>query len=566
MDINEKYDGQLKELQLILQGLISHWEMEIVEFKEAGNDFDKNKIGQYFSAISNEANLKDMQYGWLVFGVRNKDHAIVGSNYRDKKGLDTLKHEIANDTNGNISFMEIYEFSIFADGQDRRVIMFQIPAAVTAVPTSWKGHFYGRYGESLGPLSTEELERIRSQVKKDWSKQFLNGATLDMLDSEAIAMAREKYKLKMNRPHITEEVDAMSDEQFLTKLKLVNNGRITNTAMLLLGNEDYDYLFNAVPEASWRVIGADDMIRDYEIFKIPFITLNDRILAKIRNLTYRYMPNRKSLFPNEIKQYDLWLLRELLNNCIAHSQYTIGGRIYLNEYDDNILITNPGTFLPGSVETVLQPSYTPPLYRNQLLAETMVKFNMIDTQAMGMRRVFKIMQQRYFPMPDYDFSITQQVNVRVYGKVLDENYTRLLFDRQDLDIMDIYFIDRIQKHLDVPVKILDRFRKSHFVTGRKPNVIISSEIATVLDKKEEYIKHKAFDDKYYKDLILEYLKEYKKAKRCDIRRLLWDKLSDILSDTQKERKIKTLLEKLKKEGLILYKTNNKKLACWVLNR
>ena len=560
----EKYKGQIQDLVLTLQSLIVHWETEIVEFKEASNDFDKNKIGQYFSAISNEANLKDMQYGWLVFGVRNKDHVIVGSDYRNSKGLETLKQEIADDTNGNISFMEIYELSVPVDGQDKRVVMFQIPAAVTAMPTSWKGHFYGRYGESLGPLSTEELERIRSQVKKDWSKQYLNGATLDMLDSKAIAMAREKYKLKMNRPHITDEVDVMTDEQFLTKLKLVNNGRITNTAMLLLGNEDYDYLFTPVPEASWRVIATDEMIRDYEIFKIPFITLNDRILAKIRNLTYRYMPDRNSLFPLEVKQYDLWLLRELLNNCIAHSQYTIGGRIYLNEYDDNILITNPGTFLPGSVEAVLQPSYTPPLYRNQLLAETMVKFNMIDTQAMGMRRVFKIMQQRYFPMPDYDFSIKQQVNVRVYGKVLDENYTRLLFDRQDLDIMDIYFIDRVQKHQDIPTRILERFRRSNFVVGRKPNVFISSEIAKTLDRKQEYIKHKAFDDKYYKDLILEYLKEFKKAKRRDIRRLLWDKLSDILTDTQKERKIRTLVESLKKSGKIYRNSLREKEATWFL--
>ena len=73
------------ELLIVLNHLVKHWEYEVVEFKEAGNDYDKNKIGQYFSAISNEANLKSLQYGWLIFGVRNKDKAIVGSNYRDEK-------------------------------------------------------------------------------------------------------------------------------------------------------------------------------------------------------------------------------------------------------------------------------------------------------------------------------------------------------------------------------------------------------------------------------------------------------------------------------------------------
>jgi len=58
-EINE----QDAELLQILHDLIIHWEDEVVEFKEANNDYDKNKIGQYFSAINNEANLKGLQFG-----------------------------------------------------------------------------------------------------------------------------------------------------------------------------------------------------------------------------------------------------------------------------------------------------------------------------------------------------------------------------------------------------------------------------------------------------------------------------------------------------------------------
>ena len=150
----------------------------------------------------------------------------------------------------------------------------------------------------------------------------------------------------------------------------------------------------SVPEASWRLYNSKNDIQDYEIFKIPFITLSDRIFVKIRNLTYRYMPNQLTLFPTETKQYDMWLLRELMNNCLAHSDYTIGGRIYLNEFEDRLILSNPGSFLPGSIEPVLKPSYNPPYYRNQLLAEAMVKFNLIDTQTMGIRRAFRIQQEK----------------------------------------------------------------------------------------------------------------------------------------------------------------------------
>ena len=123
------------ELLQTLSGLISNWESEVVEFKEANNDYDKDKIGRYFSAISNEANLKGFQFGWLVFGVRNKDKAIVGSDYRDSKGLETLKQEIAAATTGGISFIEIYEVYPEVDGEKKRVVMFQIPAAATTGPS-----------------------------------------------------------------------------------------------------------------------------------------------------------------------------------------------------------------------------------------------------------------------------------------------------------------------------------------------------------------------------------------------------------------------------------------------
>lgn len=246
-------DSQSDSAELLhtLEELIEKWETEVVEFKEPNNDYDKDKIGKYFSAISNEANLKGLQHGWLVFGVRNKDKYIVGTNYRNTKGLDTLKHEISLGTTGGISFIDIYEVFPIIDGEKRRVIMFQIPAASAAIPTGWNNHFYGRNGESLGALSVEELDRIRGQEKKDWSKQTIADATIDHLDKNAIALARQKYKEKMNKPHISAEIDAMDDITFLTKLKLIINGKLTNAAMLLLGNEDYDYLFPSPPEASW---------------------------------------------------------------------------------------------------------------------------------------------------------------------------------------------------------------------------------------------------------------------------------------------------------------------------
>ena len=554
------------DIYVTLERLIDNWENEVVEFKEANNDYDKDKIGKYFSAISNEANLKGLQFGWLVFGVRNKDKKITGSNYRESHGLETLKQEIANNTTGGISFVEIYEAYPIVGNEKKRVVMFQIPAAATAIPTGWNDHYYGRNGESLGALSIEEQDRIRGQEKKDWSKQIVPNATIDCLDKTAITVAREKYKEKMNRPHITEEVDKMTDEEFLIKTKLIINGKITNAALLLLGNEDYDYLFNTPPEASWRLYDSKDDVKDYEIFKIPFITLSDRIFNKIRNLTYRYMPNQLTLFPLETKQYDMWLLRELMNNCIAHSDYTLGGRIYLNESEDCVMLTNPGTFLPGSIETALQKNYNPPFYRNQLLAETMVKFNMIDTQSMGIRKVFRIQQEKFFPLPEYELATANQVGVTVYGKLIDENYSRVLHDNPDFDIETAYLIDCVQKHKPISNDALKYLRKLGVVEGKKPNIYISAKVAESIDDKAQYIKNKGFDDEAYRKWIIKYLETYKKAKKQDFIDLLWDKLPDSLDEKQKEDKIRNLLQKLKQEGIISTDSKNRRLANWILNK
>ena len=564
MDIKEYKTNKEAEMTQVLYSLIDNWEDEIIEFKEAENNYKQNEIGQYFSAISNEANLHGLQYGWLIFGVRNKGRKIVGSGYRNTQGLNTLKNEISANTTGGISFIDIFEVYPEVEGEKKRVIMFQIPAAITAVPTAWKNIEYGREGESLVPLSAEKRDRIRRQTNLDWSKQFVPNVTINDLDKHAIQIAREKYKEKMADVLISEEVDSMSDEAFLERRKLVINGNVTNAAFLLLGNPDFDYKFQNVPEASWRVYDSRDSVKDYKIFKIPFITLSDRILSNIRNLTYRFMPNQLTLFPMETKQYDPWVLRELLNNCIAHTDYSRGGRIYIHEFEDKLILSNPGSFIPGSIEPILKPSYTSPFYRNQLLAEAMMMFKMIDTETTGIRKVFRIQKEKFFPLPDYDLSSKEKVEVCVYGKEINEKFKYLLFENENLDLTTVYLLDQVQKGKRISKEAAAHLRKYHLVEGRVTNLYLAAPLAKTPEEKTQYIKNKAFDDQYYRDLIIKYLQQYGKAKKSDIRELLWDKLPDTLSDSQKNGRINTILTYMRRKNIIKTDSDNHQLSNWIL--
>lgn len=566
----EKEDGKAEYYEL-LQELMERWEHEIVEFKSATGGYSEDKIGQYFSAISNEANLAGKQYGWFVLGVsETKVKHPVGTAFKNGPMtlLERFKYTISQNVTDAMTFLDIIELYPIVDGEPKRVLMFKIPAAIAGMPTEWKTRCYARNGESLIPLQQYKIDAIRNQERRDWSKLILGGATIENLDREAIAFAREKYKERRNQPHITEEIDSLSDEEFLTKIKLMRNGQVTNAAMILLGNAEFDYLFANAPTIMWRLYGADGEMKDYTIFRIPFINVVDQVSAKIRNLTYRYMPNQLSLFPKETQQYDTWLLRELLNNCIAHSNYQLGGRIYINECEESINITNPGDFLPQTIETVLQTTYSPPFYRNQLLTDSMVNFHMIETAASGIKRVYRIQKKKYFPMPDYNFSTANQVSVTVYGKVMNEQYTYILYEHPEMDLETVYLLDQVQKGngKNLSKEAVAYLRKHHLVEGRANHLYLSAEVAKSVDDEAQYIRNRAFDDKYYQDMILDYLKQFGKGQKRDFRKLLIDKFPDVLTEEQKERKILTLLSALKRQNKIDTDSGSPRTCHWVLKK
>jgi ATP-dependent DNA helicase RecG len=532
-------------------------ETEWVEFKEAKNNYDFDDLGKYFSALNNEANLKGEPWAWLVFGIKDKPKTIVGSNYRPtRKHLDSLKKEIANLTNNRLTFEEIHEV-IRPEG---RVVMFQIPSALRGVPTAWKGHYYGRDNEALVPLSIHEFEQIRKQATfEDWSAQICEGATLNDLDPNAIAFARQEYKKK--HPNLATEVDGWDDATFLNKAKVYIDGRITRTAIILLGkNEAEHFIAPGIARISWVLKDEKGVEKDYQHFGPPLILAVDQVFAKIRNLTYRYLPDA-SLFPTEITQYDPWVIRETLHNCIAHQDYPQGGKINVVEMPDALLFTNVGDFLPGSVEEVIRRDAPPEVYPNRFLAEAMVNLNMIDTIGSGIKRMFTTQRQRYFPMPDYDLSEPHRVKVRIIGRVIDENYTRMLKARPDLDLSDVIALDKVQKGKPISEDEFRSLKAKKLIEGRRPNLIVSAAVAAATDTKAEYIKKRAFDKGHYKAMVIAYLKQFGEAKREDIDELLLDKLSDALSNDQKANFITNLLQEMRKDGTIRTE-GSKRWAVW----
>lgn len=536
----------IEQLNIVLDNLCSlSAENEIVEFKEAKNTYDFSKLGKYFSALSNEANLKGKAFAWLVFGVEDKKHNIVGTKFRlQRKDLDSLKGEIAKKTTNGISFIEIYEL-VKPNG---RVLMFQIPAAPKGIPIAFDGHYYARDGEELAPLNIEKIERIRGQIiKDDWSSAIIPDATIEDLDEDAIALARKNYKNKF--PEKAAEVDDWNAITFLNKAKVTIKGKITRTALILLGKDEAEHFLNpAEVKIRWKLIDNSGADVDYDIFNIPMILSVEKVFSKIRNIKYRYM-QEGTIFPTEVAKYEPFSIREAINNCIAHQDYTKNARINVIEMDDQLIFTNQGNFIPGTVEKVVIEDAPEEYYRNRFLATAMFNLKMVDTAGGGIKKIFNFQRARFFPMPDYDLS-DEKVKVSISGKILDMEYARLLAKNNELTLEEIIMLDKVQKKKELTQFEEKLLKNKKLIEGRKPNYFIGLKVAQKTNQKAAYSKNKGFDKTYYLDLIVKAIKEHKELNRKEVDELLWSKLPDWMSDTQKKTKVNHLLSELRRNNLI----------------
>lgn len=533
-------------------------ETEWVEFKTAATSFSVDNLGKYFSALSNEANLKHQEDGWLVFGV-NDVKSIVGTSYRkDRKSLDKLKGEIAEHTTSRIGFIEIHEL-ILPNG---RVLMFQIPKARRGVPTEWKGFCYGREGDSTIPLSEEKRDRIRNQVvQEDWSSVIVPGATISDLDTQAIQKARENYKLKFSNR--AAEVDSWNDTTFLNKAKITIQGKITRTAIILLGNEESEHFVNPADiKIRWVLKDSRGNELDWTVESCPFLLAVEQIYSRIRNLKYRYL-KQDTLFPDEVDRYEPFIIREAINNCIAHQDYSLGGRINVIEGEDYLIFTNLGNFIPGSVEKVIRDDAPEENYRNKFLVTAMVNLNMVDTIGSGIRKMFNFQRLRFFPLPEYDLS-NSRVKVTVIGKVLDMDFASVLARDSDLSLEEIMMLDKVQKKKPLLASEIKHLRTKNLIEGKKPNYFISAKVAQRTGQKANYTKARAFDKSKYFELIVNCIKQHGFAERKDIDELLWDLLPAWMGHTQKKTKINHLLTELSTKDNRIVNTGSYAKSKWRL--
>lgn len=503
----------------------------------------------YCSAFSN------MEGGHLVMGV--KDGSLDTTGIQDFGGYtpDSLKARLVNECI-NLPSEGLYVTELEASDTHKIVWILTIPKHLTRRPVYVHGQAWQRLGDRLIKLTDERYTKIINEIEVpyDWSAEIIEAATIDDLDPRAIAKAREQFAIR--NPKKAEELGDWDDTTFLNKAKLTIRGKITRTALILLGKEESEHFLSPfVAKIRWSLKDKNNQNKDYEIFSIPFILAVDEFRSKVRNVKY-HMVRPDSMFPDEMLRYDIFNLREPLHNCIAHQDYTKCARIEVVEIeDDRIIFQNHGQFLPESVESVVRKDCPESVYRNRYLTDAMRNLNMIETEGGGIKKMFNKQRVRLFPMPEYDLS-DEKVKVTIIGKVIDEAFARILTKNSDLSLIQILLLDKVQKHKSLRDNEVKYLRSMHFIEGRKPNYFLSADVVRPTRNrklKSDYIHNKGFDNDHYRSLILKYLEKFSTATREDIDTLLWDKLPAYMEDdAQKKRKIRNLLYSLSSEGKIRY--------------
>ncbi len=529
------------------RALLADWltrsEQPCVEWKK--NFADPERIGEYISALSNTAALEGRSHGYLVWGIEDATRCVVGTQFDPQEargpGNQSLMLWLSSCLQPGVAF-NFDEVTY----QDQRLVVLSVPCAAHT-PVAFKDVVFLRI-DSHVVRANRHPERLRllwdklnGALRGDWTAQASAAGWAD-LDATALQDGRRRFALK--HPRLKQELEAWSDERFLSELRLLRDGQLTHAALLLFGQHTaVRWLGGISPRLTWRLRDAQGADVDYEHFELPLLLAVDRLAARIRRLTVRILPPRQ-LAPLELDNYDDWVIREALLNCVAHQDFALGGRVVVTERPDSLEFFNCGGFLPGNVERVLDGDFVEGRYRNPCLADAMLKIDLIDTAGSGIRRMYRKQRERLFPLPDYEFkSSPDAVVVRLYGREIDTGFSSVLLEFTDLGLDEVIALDAVQKQRAVDAHILRKLRSRGLVEGRGQRLSISGPVARMTGQEVRYTLDRGLDAQHYKGLILGLLKLGPQRRR-KINELLQDKLPESVPVEKRSTYIKNLLQEM----------------------
>jgi predicted HTH transcriptional regulator len=388
-------------------------ENEWIEFKQ--NFHSPEEIGERISALSNAACIHAQRFGYLVFGIENETHQIVGTDFKVKsykKGNEELENWLASRLNPRINFT-IYEFNYEGN---KHISLFLIPAANNR-PVTFLHQAYIRIGSI-----TRKLSDFEEKERKIWnnSTYLLENdiAKSNLASSDIIQLlSTETYFELMKIPYPSNQAGVI--EKLISEKLIVNEKSryaITKLGAVLFAKNltDFDDLFRkAVRVIVYKGKGKTETEREQIFTKgycVGFTSMMDWIDGQLpaNELIGRAFRKNQRTYP-EVS------IRELTANMIIHQNFEEKGFPMVEIYSDRVAISNPG-----------QPLILPERFideyvsRNEKMADLMRRANLCEEKGSGMDKV--ISNNEDYRLPPINILVDEfrtTVTIYSYKKLSD---------------------------------------------------------------------------------------------------------------------------------------------------
>nr|WP_293304521.1 ATP-binding protein [Allomuricauda sp.] len=516
-----------------------------VEFKQAkgGNisynggvktDISKRRrcILGYVTAFANEGG------GYLVFGIKESHpHEVVGT-VQNLGKIGELESNIYRDTGIRVNISELY------DEKENRVLVIQIPSRPIGKVYKFEDVPLMRVGEELKPMSDAQYLKIIQEQEPDFSQKICEGVSIDDLDIDAIKNLQRAYSKKQNNKHFL----TLSPEQALNDLDLLIDGKVTNAAVILVGkksiiNENFP---QSVIKLEYRKNESQITFDNRYEFDGPYFAQVDKLWKTI-NLRNGSFPIQEGLYVFDIPYFNQEVIREAINNAVAHRNYRLNSEIIIKQSQSALEIVSPGGFPLGvSLENLISVSSTP---RNRLLTDVLQKTGIVERSGQGVDKIFYQTLKEGKSAPDYSKSDDFQVALILSATIEDKAFALFiesiqadLPDNEKLSVQEVIHLNQIRngyQGFKLDKKIIKMLLSRNLIEQRGKTsgtyYVLSKSYYEFVDEKGKYSKTDWDKDQAFL-IILQHLKKFGTAKMKDFIDLFQDRLT--------RRQVRTIVEKL----------------------
>lgn len=530
----------------ILQ-LLNFKEKKNLEFKAAKDEFSSEKLMQYCVAIANERG------GNLILGITDKlPRQIIGTKaFMDKDKIErSLYDKLHLRIEIDLRFIE-----------DKRILIVNIPSRPIGRPLEYNGKYLMRVGESLLPMSSEQIENIHKEKQLDFSANVCKGVTVDDLSADAIAEMRRLWYKKSKNPQMLE----MSVIQLLKDAELIYENEVTYAALILLGKKHLIGRFLSNSEVIFEYRSNEIQIESSQRidFRDAFFNIYDKVWDTI-NLRNEVEHIQEGLFIRDIPNFNEEVVRESLLNAVCHRDYTLPGSIFIKQYPNTLIIENPGGFLPGITPENIIYSQAP---RNRRIAEVFQKCGLVERSGQGADKIFRNSISEGKSKPDYSKSDAFNVRLLLSGQVKDKYFLKFLEkvskEKQILfNIGELLLLDDIREGKPLIAEYknnLERLKNLGIIEiygrGKGAKYILSRSYYVHINKKGIYTRKSGLASIEKRELILKHLRNNPNVK--------FEEFSQIFPNLTRNQ-VYALLRKLRKEVKIEFVSVKGNFGYWKL--